>query len=224
MPPNPYTTIPDVEQNPETDSTQLLSGPPKKSNSNNDTYQLSFAFSLLSATVWGSMFLWGLWIASFYSNAVATRNWHNMNIIFPDLWTAGYPIASTAIAVHLLGAVVMSLAGAVQLVKYIRKRYAIVHRWMGRLYIVASMVASVGGLVFIVGKGSYGGRQADVAFGVYGLYFLWCGIMCYYQAAIRKDFTQHKLWAWRLYAMSLASWIYRVDYYYWMLLFGTEFA
>lgn len=216
-----YTSIPDVESNAvlKDDAVAISNTPTKK-----DRYELSSAFSLLSATVWASMSVWGVWIAVFYSTAVRNKNWHNMNIIFPDMWTEGYPIASTAIAVHLLGAVVMAVAGAIQLVKYIRSHYAVVHRWIGRLYIVASIVASVGGLVFILFKGSYGGREADVAFGIYGAYFLFCGIQCYYQAAIKKDFTRHKLWAWRLYALSLASWVYRADYYWWMLIFGRFFT
>jgi uncharacterized membrane protein len=248
--PKAYNTIPDVESNvdqlgvvmmmdytvekeawtAEDEESPLTSagggdrnrnGTAVMNNKEPDTYQLSFAFSLMSGTVWFSMFLWGIWIATFYSIAIANRNWHNFNIIFPDLWTDGYPVASIAIAIHLIGAVFMSLAGAFQLVKYIRKHYAIVHRWVGRLYVISSVIASCGGLVFIFNKGSYGGREADVAFAVYGFYFLWCGICTYYYAAIAKDYSTHKLWAWRLYALSLAAWIYRADYYFWMLVFGT---
>ena len=114
----------------------------------------------------------------------------------------------------------MAFVGTFQLVKYIRKVYPRVHRWVGRFYILASMIASVGGLLFIVCKGSFGGRKADVAFGAYGLVFLISGVMTYYYAAIVKDFTRHKLWAWRLYLLSLSAWLYLFDYYWWMLLFG----
>jgi uncharacterized membrane protein len=199
-----------------------FSGGTVVTNKEPDTYNLPFAFSLLSGTVWFSMFLWGIWIAAFYSIAMANRNWHNFNIIFPDLWTDEYPVASIAISIHLIGAVFMSLAGAFQLVKYIRTHYAVFHRWVGRLYVAASIIASCGGLVFIFNKGSYGGREADVAFAIYGFFFLWCGLCNYYYAAIAKDYSTHKLWAWRLYALSLAAWIYRADYYYWMLVFGTS--
>jgi hypothetical protein len=211
----------DDEKSPLAGGDRDRNGTPVMNNKEPDTYQLSFAFSLMSGTVWFSMFLWGIWIAAFYSIAIANRNWHNFNIIFPDLWTDGYPVASIAISIHFIGAVFMSLAGAFQLVKYIRKHYAIVHRWVGRLYVISSVIASCGGLVFIFNKGSYGGREADVAFAVYGFYFLWCGICTYYYAAIAKDYSTHKLWAWRLYALSLAAWIYRADYYFWMLVFGT---
>lgn len=220
-----YSAIPDVENidgyTNDVQSKILVSDPLPAKDSSDSTYRLSLAFSLMSGTVWLSMFLWGLWIASFYSMAITNRDWHSFNIIFPDMWNDDFPVASVAIAVHLIGAVFMALAGAFQLVKYIRKHYAILHRWVGRLYIIASIIASVGGLVFIIDKGSYGGREADVAFGIYGLYFLYCCLACYYYAAIAKDFSTHKLWAWRLYALALASWIYRADYYYWMLVFGT---
>jgi Predicted membrane protein (DUF2306) len=167
-----YAAIPDVENGSKYATEQQQFGkkgteeeiPPTVTNKEPDTYNLSFVFSLLSGTVWFSMFLWGIWIATFYSLAIANRNWHNFNIIFPDMWVDEYPVASIAISIHLIGAVFMSLAGAFQLVKYIRKHYAVFHRWVGRLYVAASIIASCGGLVFIFNKGSYGGREADVAF------------------------------------------------------------
>ena len=113
----------------------------------------------------------------------------------------------------------MSIAGAVQLVKYIRKTYPQWHRWIGRFYIIASLIASTGGTLFCLTKGSYGGKQADYAFVTYGIIFWISGVKCYYHAT-RKQFHWHKLWAWRLYSLSLAAWLYRFDYYWWMVLFG----
>lgn len=226
---NEYSAVPDVENVHEYTMPQsVVNGTVETTDAmkiaESDTYNLSFAFSLLSGTVWLSMFLWGIWIAAFYSIAIANRNWHNFNIIFPDMWTDNFPIAFIAISIHFIGAVFMSLAGAFQLVKYIRKHYAVLHRWVGRLYIISSILASVGGLVFIFNKGSYGGREADIAFAIYGFIFLWSCLACYYYAAIAKDFSTHKLWAWRLYSLSLAAWVYRADYYYWMLVFGKQVA
>lgn len=208
-----YTSIPDVEQNLKTTPDSTKKAPTERS-----TYELSLPFQLLSGTVWLSMFLWGLWIATFYSTAVHTYD--NLNLIFPDMYTPDYPVASMAIATHLIGAAFMSLAGAFQLVKYIRKQHPVFHRWVGRGYIVASLVASVGGLVFIFNKGDYGGRPADYAFATYGIIFFTSGVLAFYHAAITKDFKTHKLWAWRLYSLSLAAWLYRFDYYLWMGMFG----
>jgi hypothetical protein len=113
----------------------------------------------------------------------------------------------------------MALAGSFQLVKYIRKTHPAFHRWVGRVYIVSTLIASIGGLVFIFNKGDYGGRPADYAFATYGFIFLLSGIMAFYYA-YTKQFVRHKLWAWRLYSLSLAAWLYRFDYYCWMQLFG----
>lgn len=181
-------------------------------------YELSFAFQLMSATVWASMSIWGTWITVYYSKS-AMFHWDGFNIAFPDMYTPGYNVASLAIALHLIGAAFMALVGAFQLVKFIRKRYTVFHRWSGRLYIAASIIASLGGLGFIFFKGSYGGRPADYAFATYGFIFLLSGILTYHYAR-QRDFDRHKLWAWRLYSLSLAGWMYRVDYYYWMVVFG----
>lgn len=185
----------------------------------NKTYNLSFAFSLMSGTVWCSMSMWGAWIAIFYGKA-AIIDWNLFNTVDYDLYTPDHPWASLAICVHLMGAAYMALAGAFQLVKYIRVQYPAWHRWVGRFYILACFIACTGALFFIVTKGGYGGRAADRAFGVYGILFLYSGLATYYYAAVAKDYTTHKLWAWRLYALSLSGWIYRFDYYWWMVFFG----
>lgn len=183
------------------------------------TYDLSLAFRLMSGTVWASMSLWGVWISVYYGKSALCFDWDAFNIAFPDMHKTGYNVAFVSIAVHLIGAAYMALAGAFQLVKYVRKRYIVVHKWVGRLYIVASLVTSLGGLGLIFFRGSSGGRPADYAFATYGFIFLISGILTYYYVK-QKDISRHKLWAWRLYSLSLAGWMYRADYYWWMVSFG----
>ena len=197
----------------------LAKAPQQQAQLEKPYYDVSFPFRLMSGSVWFSMFLWGIWISVFYSHAFLNDKLL-MNIVFPDLWIMPqYPVASWAISIHFIGAAYMSMAGAFQLVKYIRKTMPILHRWVGRFYILASLIASIGGNCFILFKGSYGGRQADYAFLTYGIIFLLSGVMTYVYAR-KKDYQLHKLWAWRLYSLSLAAWIYRFDYYSWMLFFG----
>jgi hypothetical protein len=215
-----YDPIPDMENEATREGqveTSLMSGSgPSSGTSTKEkaTYDLSFAFQLMSGFVWSSMSLWGVWISVYYSKAALT-DWNMFNIAFPDMYVPEYPIASFAICFHLIGAAFMALTGSFQLVKYIRKTHPAFHRWVGRVYIVSSLIASIGGLVFICNKGDYGGRPADYAFATYGLIFLLSGIMAFYHA-YRKQFVRHKLWAWRLYSLSLAAWLYRFDYYWWM--------
>lgn len=219
MPPMPpqyqYESIPDSSSDDLDVEVNVAPAAPKEES---PFYVLSKAFKILSATVWFSMSVWGIWISIFYTKAAAF-NWNNFNIVFPDMYTKESPVASFAIAFHLIGAAFMAVAGAFQLVKYIRKTYPVFHRWVGRIYIVSSLIASIGGLVFIFAKGSYGGRQADYAFATYGFIFLACGILTF-RYAIKRDFRLHKLWAWRLYSLALASWMYRFDYYLWKVLAG----
>jgi hypothetical protein len=235
---------------------------------------LTWPFKILSASVWASFSIWGVWIAVYYGSAGARRDWNAFNIVFPDLYSPEFSTAALGIGIHFFGAAFMAIAGvrgvvqtwcgasaagddaflwrrrresnslshllftllftlfslslvarsqSFQLVKYIRKEYPIFHRWVGRCYIVASLIASIGGLVFICFRGSYGGRQANIGFGAYGVVFFVCGVCTYYYA-VRKEFNTHKLWAWRLYSLSLASWMWRFDYYWIMALFGTTSA
>jgi Predicted membrane protein (DUF2306) len=117
------------------------------------TYDLTFAFQLMSGFVSCSMSIWGVWIAIFYGKA-ALYDWDQFNIVFPDLYTPEYPVASFAIAFHLIGAAFMAFAGAFQLIKYIRKVHPVFHRWVGRLYILSSLIASISALIFIFNKGT----------------------------------------------------------------------
>merc|ERR1712157_141882 len=130
-----YGSIADVESIVETKKMLASEAPQPKEK---PTYDLSFSFRLMSGTVWFSMSAWGVWIAVYYSKVVVSRRWEGLNIIFSDMYTPSFPVASTAITIHLIGGAYMALAGAVQLVKYIRKVYPAVHRWIGRGYIAAS--------------------------------------------------------------------------------------
>jgi hypothetical protein len=60
------------------------------------------------------------------------------------------------------------MLGCIQLMGGVRKRWPAVHRWIGRVYVTAAILAGAGGLTFIVANGTIGGAVMDVGFGLYG--------------------------------------------------------
>ena len=114
------------------------------------------------------------------------------------------------------GAVIL-LLGPLQLIGAIRRRWPVVHRWIGRTYVTAAGLAGIGGLVFIATQRTIGGLPMDIGFGLYGLLMVVCAVQTWRHAAARR-IEIHRGWAIRLYALAIGSWLYRMDYGLWLTL------
>lgn len=164
---------------------------------------------LLTATVWGSGIIFGLYMICHYLFAVGP-GW---NVMLPHLYSRDRPIATVGIGTHFLGGAITIILGAIQLVAPIRKRFPMFHRWTGRVYITCSTMTAVGGLLFIwTGHGCIGGPTMDIAFSLCAVLTLISSAQAYRHAAITQRYDQHKLWAWRLYSLMISSWMYRMEY------------
>ena len=93
-------------------------------------------------------------VASFYGLTALRGDysgWTITNGHMPGI-TAGTP----AVAIHLIGAVVVMLAGAIQLVPHVRNRFPVFHRWNGRIYMLIAIALSAAGLFMTWSRGSVG--------------------------------------------------------------------
>jgi uncharacterized membrane protein len=177
------------------------------------------ASMVLVTTVWASLSLFGLYILAFYAGAVVQRDLPSWNAVLPRIYEPGTPAATGAIGLHFAAGGVILVLGCVQLVPVLRERHPAVHRALGRIYVVASALAGVGGLGFILAKGTVGGLVMDLGFGLYGVLVVACAVQAYRHARARR-ITLHRAWALRLFALALGSWLYRMDYGFWLLLTG----
>ena len=171
----------------------------------------------LVVTVWASTTLFGLYILAFYAGAVADRDLPSWNAVLPRLYERGTPAANASIGLHFAAGGLILVLGCVQLVAAVRERHPAVHRALGRVYVVASLLAGVGGLGFIVAKGTVGGTVMDLGFGLYGVLMVVAAVQTYRHARARR-LGRHRAWALRLFALSIGSWLYRMDYGFWLLL------
>lgn len=172
---------------------------------------------LLVATVWISAGLFGLYILAFYAAAFYGGTLAKWNNVLPGLYRPGDTTATGGIGLHFAAGGVILLLGSIQLIDAIRVRYSAVHRWVGRIYVLAAMLAAVGGLTFILVKGTIGGMVMNIGFSLYGILMLVAGVQTY-RHAVAKRFAEHRAWALRLYALAIGSWLYRMDYGFWLLL------
>lgn len=152
---------------------------------------------LLVATVWLSAGLFGLYILAFYATALYRHHVEKWNEILPGLYRQGSTAATGGIGLHFAMGGIILVLGSIQLIEAIRVRYTAFHRWVGRVYVVASMLAAVGGLVFIAVNGTIGGTVMNIGFALYGVLMLIAGTETYRHAAAGR-IAQHRAWALRL--------------------------
>ena len=88
-------------------------------------------FEPFAVTVVGQV-VFGITVASFYALTALRGDYHKWN--FTNGYVPGFSMGNTAVVMHVASAVIIMLAGAVQLVPQIRNRFPVFHRWNGRMY------------------------------------------------------------------------------------------
>ena len=178
---------------------------------------LRWSSRALLATVWISTTLFGLYILAFYAGALTEGDMARWNEVLPHIYERDTPTSTAGIALHFAAGGIILILGCVQLLQAVRRRLPALHRWLGRVYVIASLLAGIGGLIFIVTKGTIGGTVMDIGFGLYGLLMILAAVETFRHARARR-IEQHRSWALRLFALAIGSWLYRMDYGFWLLL------
>src|SRR5471030_710031 len=122
----------------------------------------------LVCAVWISATLFGLYIVAFYVGALADGQVAKWNQNLPGLYEPHSPAATSGLGLHFLAGGLILILGCIQLIGRVRTRWPAMHRWLGRIYVSAALLAGLGGLTFILVSGTIGGRIMDVGFGLYG--------------------------------------------------------
>jgi uncharacterized membrane protein len=161
--------------------------------------------------------LFGLYILAFYAGALIEGDMDTWNAVLPRLYEPTTPAATAAIGLHFAAGGIILVLGFIQLLDGVRTRYPALHRWSGRMYVSAALLAGIGGLTFIAVKGTIGGTVMDIGFGLYGVLMVVAAIQTYARARARQ-LQAHRAWAVRLFALAIGSWLYRMDYGFWLLL------
>ncbi|HKO96529.1 MAG TPA: DUF2306 domain-containing protein [Pyrinomonadaceae bacterium] len=146
-------------------------------------------------------------------------------ILSPEL-AAGPPLAKrfaqyiTPLLFHAGGGIVALSLGPWGFWNGLRNRYLRLHRWMGRIYLLAVLVGSIAGLY--LAATAFGGLPTRIGFGMLGALWLISGVMAYLH--IRRGNVQiHRQWMIRNYALTFSAVMLRL----WLPLFfslGYEFT
>jgi tetratricopeptide (TPR) repeat protein len=148
--------------------------------------------------------LFAFTVASFYGMASVRGDWRAWNKGMAHGYVSGDPMGNFAVAVHLVSAVIVILAGVIQFIPQVRARAPSLHRWNGRLYIVTAFAISIAGLYMMWVRGSVGDIWQHLGQSLNAVLIMLCAVMAL-RYALARDFRTHRRWALRLYLVVSAS-------------------
>src|SRR5437879_1625208 len=155
-------------------------------------------------TVTGQL-MFGFAVASFYSLTALRGDFHAWKI--SNGYIPGVTKGNPAVVMHLTSAVIVMLAGAVQLVPQVRNRFPAFHHWNGRIYMLTAVTLSLAGLYMQWIRGSVGDLPQHIGSAVNAILIWLCAAMAL-RYAMARDFKTHRRWALRLFLVVSASWFY----------------
>lgn len=112
------------------------------------------------------------------------------------------PFVQGALYVHIAGGAVALVAGPLQFWRGLRRRAPRVHRWTGRVYLVAVALGGLAGL--IIAPSSPAGYVGFFGFGTLAVLWLVTGWRAY-RAIRHGDVPSHQAWMIRNYALTYAG-------------------
>ena len=172
---------------------------------------------ILLAVLWSSIGAFGASILATYVHDGLTGQGQRWNEgVLPGLFDPERLLATLGIGLHFAMGGVLMLLIPLQLIGSLRRRYPALHRWSGRISVAAAMLAGIGGLGFIFTQGTIGGTPMDVGFALYGALVVLASVNTFRFARARQ-WLRHRAWAIRLFALAIASWLYRVEYAGWSI-------
>jgi len=124
-------------------------------------------------------------------------------------YVPGDNAGNVAFAAHVLLAAVLTVAGTMQLMPWLRARLPVLHRWTGRLFLLTASIASLTGLYMAWIRGAHAGALADFAISLDAvLILLFAAVTLGFARA--RDFDRHRRWAMRTFMVVNGVWFLRV--------------
>jgi hypothetical protein len=182
-------------------------------------------FLSASALFWLVVAFCGQWaffyyIADFYGTSILAGDFAawSKNTLLRRGYVAGDVTGNLMFAAHALLAALVVFGGVLQMVPAIRSRAPRVHRWNGRVFLVAAMATSLGGLylTWLRGGGPSNLYNALAITGNAALILAFAVLA--WRAALARNIAVHRRWALRAYVAALGVWFFRVGLFAWIIL------
>lgn len=177
---------------------------------------LSLAARAWCGTALAGQFIFSLYITLVYGGAVVSGDHARWNTIMKAAYVPGQTLGNAAIAAHVLLAVLIMAAGALQLMPAVRRRVPALHRWVGRGYLTSVLLTSVVGLYMVwIRKGGAGSMSQHIAISLNAVILCTCAVMAW-RAARSRDFATHRQWALRTFLAAGGVYFFRLGVFLWI--------
>ncbi|WP_078085611.1 DUF2306 domain-containing protein [Microbulbifer mangrovi] len=180
----------------------------------------------LSVTTWFSIAAIGhgiflAYILAVFYPPIAQSGLHGLQGLdhLPAGFREGDTLGNLAAVAHVLLAAIVIGGGPLQLVPAVRRYAPMFHRWLGRSYLLAAVLSSVGGLYMIWTRHSVGNLWSQITISIDGVLILVFAFMALHNVLAGR-IAEHRRWALRLFMVASAVWFFRVVLMGWAMLTG----
>lgn len=156
------------------------------------------------------------YVVAFYGGAAARGDLAAWNQVLAYGYIPGDTMGNTALAIHLLFAVIIIVGGPLQLVPQIRARAPAFHRWNGRTYMATVFVASIAGLYMLWFRGAVGDLVQHIGMSLDAALIMVFAVVAL-RYALAREIRTHRRWALRLFMVVNGVWFFRVGLMLWLM-------
>jgi hypothetical protein len=124
-------------------------------------------------------------------------------------YVVGDIIGNIQFGAHVLMAAILTFGGLAQVLPALRNRFRAFHRWNGRVFAIAALLASFGGLWLVWVRGSRLDLATGIGISLNAILIIWFVVMAW-RCARQRQFAAHERWAMRAFLAVSGVWFLRV--------------
>lgn len=178
----------------------------------------------LSGKIWFIIAVLGQWffayyVLAYYGGAIAKGDIEAWAKVLPEGMIDGDPMGNTALAIHLLLAVIIIFFGPFQFIPWIQARAKRFHRINGRIYLITVVITSLAGLYMTWTRDPIGGLIGQIYISGDAVLILLFAFFTL-RTAMSRNIKAHQNWAWRLFLAGSAVWFFRIGLMGWIIING----
>lgn len=160
--------------------------------------------------------MFAAYVLGLYGRAAVHGQWELWNRVTPRGHVPGDALGNLVFGAHLLFTVVVIVGGFVQLLPALRRHAPAVHRWNGRVFMLAAVALALGGTTMLLTRGTVGGVWQQAGTAMNGVVIVICAALAWRHARSRR-MAEHRRWALRLFLAVAGVWLFRVGLMAWLL-------
>lgn len=188
------------------------SAPPRRR-----TSALAAAVTAWFAVAATGQLIFAAYVLALYGGGLAGGALTAWNKVTPRGYVPGETLGNLVFGSHVLFTVVIVFGGLIQLLPPLRRRAPALHRWNGRLYLLAAAVLAAGGVAMLLTRGTVGGVWQQLGTAVNGVVIGVLALLAW-RAARRHDTAAHRRWALRLFLAVSGVWFFRIGLMAWLMI------